>query len=108
MTKPGPGKFEACESLEIAEFLLGIELDGGENDSIGDVETFGFQSLILDANEAPYDLSNRGPDGLQAAYITLEDHYGFYTYVGFDSNEEAKVAWDRIRIEFDELQETYA
>jgi hypothetical protein len=108
MSKPVPGKFEGNESLEIAEFLFDIELDGGAYDDMGDVETFGFHSLHLSVNDFNHYISHEVSKLVKPAYITWEDNNGFFTYIEFDSNAEAKAAWRKLEVEFAELQETYA
>lgn len=78
MTKPGPGKFETCESLEIAEELYNILGISGQEKDWGDLSggTGHFIALIPDVNGK--------------SYITDEDEYGFFEYYTFDSPEEAR------------------
>lgn len=88
MSKPGPGKFEANDSLEISEYLHDISLNGWQDASLGDVEGFGFYELITNANRRV-----GAPQGTKAAYICHEDNNGFYTYHEFDTNDEARIIW---------------
>lgn len=103
MSRPGPGKFEGNESLEVSEYLYDIIGDSMQDDEIGDVESFGWHALITDIpsfrstldplqNEL-YEMKNVE---FQPAYIVLEDNDGFFTYRGFDSNDEARQTWSEI------------
>lgn len=119
MTRPGPGKFEGNESLEVAEFLNDIAGSGMTDDQIGDVESFGWHALITDLDwfKTRDDLqgySNSGmtwdelgnlKDALKPAYIVLEDNNGFFTYREFDSNDEARAEWKAITQEYLELMD---
>jgi hypothetical protein len=73
--KPGPGKFERCEDLEIAERLYAITLDGGadEQDEGGGGSAWW---LVADA-------------------IAFEDAEGFFVYRLYASEAEARGVWDR-------------
>lgn len=113
MTKPGPGKFEGNESLEISEFLYIM----APSDTLGTIDEFGWHGLVdgIDdifktINENPFILEMRELDliddddsvirDIKPAYIVDEDSNGFFTYTGFDSNEAARKAWKRLTDEY--------
>ncbi len=75
-----PGKFEVCESLIVAEVLYDIIGNGGETESLGDVEDFGYYSFI---------------QGKLYSFITNEDSRGFFEYIS-GSHEEMETRWSRI------------
>lgn len=75
MTRPGPGKFEGCESLEVAERLYGIVMDSSQDATMGDVEEYG---VVLD---------------LIGDAICTTDQQGFFTYVLFPSEQAAQERW---------------
>jgi hypothetical protein len=107
MTRPGPGKFEGNESLEVSEYLYDIIGDGMQDDEIGDVETSGWSALITDAdkfNAAESHWPIQDEDGrvinVKPAYIVHETNYGFFTYVGFDLNTQARRVWRDLTQEY--------
>jgi hypothetical protein len=106
MTRPGPGKFEGNESLEVSEMLYSIIGDGMQDDEIGDVESFGWHALITDADKnIPDDFWPLQDESgkvieVQPAYIVLEDNYGFFSYRGFDLNTQARNVWKSITQEY--------
>ena len=106
MTRPGPGKFEGNESLEVAEMLYAMVGDGMQDDEIGDVQSFGWHALITDADKnIPEDhWPMQDEDGrvleVKPAYIVLEDNNGFFSYRGYDLNTLARRAWKDITQEY--------
>lgn len=92
MTRPGPGKFEGNESLEVSEYLYDIIGDGMQDDEIGDAEFFGWHALITDADKN-IPLDHVTVKDVKPAYIVVEDSYGFFTYREFDLNTQARRAW---------------
>lgn len=107
MTRPGPGKFEGNESLEVSEMLYAIIGDGMQDDEIGDVESFGWHALITDADKnipddhwPMQDKETGKVIELQPAYIVLEDSSGFFSYRGFDLNTQARNVWKSITQEY--------
>jgi hypothetical protein len=90
MTKPGPGKFQANESLEIAEDLYRQVQDGMASEQFGGGDTT-WEGLLLDQLDTlnTPDLQITVPEGMQRAYIVREDSQGFFTYRGFDSEADA-------------------
>lgn len=99
MTRPGPGKFEGNESLEVSEYLYAIVGDGMQDDEIGDVQSFGWHALITDADKKiPLDFVTIRD--VQPAYIVLEDNNGFFSYRGFELNTLARLAWRDITLEY--------
>lgn len=111
MTKPGPGKFEGNDSLEISEFLYSID----PCDELGEVEGFGYYALI-DELDTMFDRIRSGLDELiglhlfdaegsfiddiKPAYIVNEDNNGFFTYTGYASNAEARKEWKKLTDEY--------
>lgn len=98
MTRPGPGKFEGNPSLEISEALYAIVGNGGHDDEIGDVQSFGWHALITEFD--PYDEDGNFLWDAKPAYIVLEDSNGFFSYQEFDLNTLARRAWKDITQEF--------
>lgn len=89
MTTPGPGKFQANDSLEIAEALY-RESQTGIFESFGDSSSgLGWYSLILTDEK----------EGFKPAYIVEEDTSGFFTYEGFDAVDVAKAKFQLIQEE---------
>lgn len=84
MTKPGPGKFEANESEEIAEALYDLTLGSWFNEQYGDVEHGGWYALFINVTPTGGHTSN---------YIVEEDNNGFFTYQEYASEEEAYARW---------------
>lgn len=78
--KTQPGKFEACESRLTAEILYDIIGNGGDSESLGDVESFGYYSFI---------------QGKRYSFITNEDNQGFFEYVSGE-HSEMETRWSRI------------
>jgi len=88
MTKPGPGRYEANQSLEVAEHLDNIEAD----DSYGDSSSGnGWVGLVLNLQHDPL------PDGFANHYIVMEDTNGFFTYEEFDTEEGARKKFEEMR-----------
>jgi hypothetical protein len=80
---PGPGKFEACDSLKLAEYLYGLTGESGLDDEMGEVDGLGWYGLYL------YDGSDAGEAaGATDCYILAEDSQGFFTYETFDSGTD--------------------
>lgn len=100
MTRPGPGKFEGNESLEISELLHDIVSDGWFDDQLGDVETFGWHALITDVKAlSHYDMHWPIKD-VKDAYIVSEDNYGFFTYKEFELKTHAWNFWKGLTQEY--------
>jgi hypothetical protein len=99
MTRPGPGRFEGNESLEVSEYLdemAGISLF---DDQVGEVDTFGWYALFTDVDKDPLDHWPNNPD-LKPAYIVDVDGNGFFSYRGFELNTQARRAWQDITQEY--------
>jgi hypothetical protein len=82
-----PGKFEGNQDQELAARLYDISLYGC-CESIGDVESFGFYTLIID-------------DG--KGYIGYEDSQGFWTIMEYESVKDAEDNFARISSEYDDF-----
>lgn len=96
MTRPGPGKFQNNESLEIAEALYSML--GEENDSYGDSSSgLGWYGLFTDIDVLVDGVSSPYPEGMQANYIVEEDTNGFFTYEGFDSVDATKEKFAKMK-----------
>lgn len=85
MTKPGPGKFEANESEEIAEALYSLCGESFFNEQYGDVEHGGWYALFTHVTPI---------GGHTRSYIVEEDNNGFFTYEEFIDEDEAIVAFN--------------
>jgi len=84
MTKPGPGKFEGNESIEVAEYLY--EWTDAVNEQFGSVTENGFwEGLHISFKEEYEDLPE-----LKPAYIVREDDQGFFTYEEFETADAAE------------------
>lgn len=84
MTRPGPGKFEGNESLEIATALYEIGLAGDFEDDLYTDD--GYLNLVFDGGE----------DALNApAYITKEAEDGSFTYIAYTDVEAARDEWNK-------------
>lgn len=100
MTRPGPGKFEGNDSLEVSEYLYETVMSGLFDDEIGEAEFFGWHALITDIDkDDPLDKWPLTPD-LKPAYIVVQDSFGFFTYKGFDLNTQARNVWRDITLEY--------
>jgi hypothetical protein len=106
MTRPGAGKFEGNESLEVSEYLYETTMNGLVDDEIGDVESFGWHALVTGIDD-DLDLldviTGNIPDNLvdlKPAYIVSEDNNGFFTYGEFESSDEARAEWKDITQEY--------
>lgn len=77
---PGPGKFEACLSLSLAESLYQITPD----EFIGSVDELGFYGII------------RWYDGKSRHFIINEDTQGFFTYREFSDLDDANFMWTEL------------
>lgn len=92
MTKPGPGKFEANESLEISEYLADIDADESTGDSS---EWTAWYGLIIRSDMDEKFLP-------QVAYVVWEDSNGFFSYLGFDSVDEARAEYNQHDADYSE------
>lgn len=87
MTKPGPGKFQGCKSLKVANALYEISLAGDAEDDYSS-EQDGFLALIE---------RNDNDEELDApAYVTRQDAQGFFSYTPYDSHSAARLEWNAI------------
>lgn len=83
MAKSGPGKFERCGDVRLAEVLYGMSLDGDLEDQIGETgEGPGWHGLLVHRSRV---------------YILSEDSQGFFTYTLFTSPHRAATAWAAVR-----------
>lgn len=98
MTKPGPGKFEANESLEIAEALYSYSLGGFVDEQFGSVDENGYWEGLIQNHIMNGPLMKPG-------YIVIEDNLGFFTYQIFDSHEEA---WSKYLADLAAYESHYA
>jgi len=84
MTKPGPGKFEDCESLEVAEKLYEILGNSGQVKDFGSVVEWPWHYIAL----------IHTIDG--KSYVTDEDQDGFFTYEEFSDAKEANKTYEQV------------
>jgi hypothetical protein len=90
---PGPGKFEGNDSLIVSKFLYNYTLDGFQDEQYGSVTepSFIWEALIvIDWGMFPGEGYDPLMDILKPAYIVWEDSHGFFSYVGYDTEEEAR------------------
>lgn len=86
MTRPGPGKFEGNESLEIAEALYNLINESWQNDDFGSaVDGPYWEALLL--NVTPI-------GGHTRSYIVTEDSQGFFRYYEYATPKEAEEQYD--------------
>jgi hypothetical protein len=98
VTKPGPGKFEANESLELATYLYDMCGIQAFDDEFGD-NSSGLGWYALFTNITPGDEVVGDP--LPHHYIVEEDIAGFFTYREFDNPETASKEFQRLMSERD-------
>lgn len=84
MTKPGPGKFENNESLEVAERLYAILGESGQVKDFGSVSEWPFHFIAL-----IHEIDGK-------SYITDEDEQGFFEYEEYDDWKEADKVYEDI------------
>lgn len=90
MTKPGPGRYEGNESLELSQILDQTPPD----DSFGDSSSGnGWVGLI----KLPMDLEGIPSELIKPAFVVTEDTNGFFDYVGYDTIEEAEAKFEAMR-----------
>jgi len=91
--KYGPGKY----SNNVEEAIHEITMDNG--DGFGDVETFGFYSLVVfDAEERAALL--KVDYGASAAALVEEDSQGFVSFRFFATEAEARAVYDTLSDEW--------
>jgi hypothetical protein len=99
MTKPGPGKFQANDILEIAEALQDICSNGAMDDMFGDNSAgLGWYALIIRDQRDEIPVGDLAAYLTSPAYIVEEDTSGFFTYEEFDTIEAAKNRFEEIRL----------
>lgn len=82
------GKFEGCQNQALAQKLYELSLDGC-NETLGDVENFGWYGLIL--------------NHFFSSYIISEDSQGFFSYTQYSKAEEAQKAWLKLETDYEEF-----
>jgi hypothetical protein len=75
-----PGKFEGAGSQHLARKLYDITLESGQDEDIGEADTFGWYAFIKNYKNGK-------------SYILSEDSQGFVSYEEFDEAGEADTAW---------------
>jgi hypothetical protein len=100
MTKPGPGKFQANDSLEASKILYEHSLDGS-HDSCGD-SSYGPGWYCLVIGDALTAQEKTVCDA--AAYICEETPEGFFVYYAFESGVEALLKFEEIQKECAEFE----
>ena len=103
MTRPGPGKFEGNDSLEMSEVLFAWVQNGLVDEQTGEVDgPVGWHALIkvADGDEAYAQMIEADNDAVTSVEIGIlvhEDNNGFFTYElyeSFDSAETVFRSWD--------------
>lgn len=88
-----PGKFEGNIHQGLARYLHELSMDGQYWEQTGTTTEppFVWQALmeidVENAVEFPF------YDQLQRGYIITEDEHGFFSYVGYDTFDEAAEVW---------------
>ena len=85
MTRPGCGKFEGNESLEVAEMLYGMDAD----EFFGTVDEQGWFGVIFNVH-----LEGTPATDLRH-YIVEEDSDGFFMYTEYKDIQQAREYWER-------------
>jgi hypothetical protein len=88
------GKFEGCADSKLAERLYSITMESGQDDEIGDVQTFGWYAII----------KNLGGIGKFKSYIVNEDNYGFFTYTEFNTVKEAGAEFHSLVSDYEQFE----
>lgn len=81
---PGPGKFEACLSLSLAEALYASDAD----EFIGSVDERGWFGII------------RWWASKSRHFIVNEDSQGFFTYREFSDLDDVNTMWNKLVEEY--------
>lgn len=108
MTRPGPGKFEGNESLELSEILYAWTQNGLLDDQVGGVDELGWHGYvyIADGDEAFDQVREAAPEVVtspELGFVLHEDGNGFFTYEVFESSGSARTVFDEWR---DEIEST--
>jgi len=90
---PGPGKFEACLSLSLAEALYECTLDSGWDECFGTVDDVGWHAII------------RHYEGKSRHFIVKEDTQGFFYYREFSDLEDANLCWKQTINDYTPVEE---
>jgi hypothetical protein len=91
---PHPGKFEG--ELNLTERLYEMSLEFGQTDDCGSVEDIGWHCLFTELDKA--DLGDL--DGVVAAILS-EDSQGFVSATYFETEADARAAWQDLQTEYD-------
>jgi hypothetical protein len=83
-----PGKFEGCYSEWLGEVLYEVTMLTGEDESLGEVDGFGWYALI---------------HGKRWSWIVHEDSQGFFDYDQYKSKMEAVSVWCDIQDDYDDF-----
>jgi hypothetical protein len=107
----GPGKFEG--EIRLSEFIWSATLEGG-GDGLGDVQDFGYYSMVelgpeaVDdmaayAKEADVELTADEREFIRgtAGAIVSEDNVGFVSVYYFDTKRELDEAWSGLEEDYD-------
>jgi hypothetical protein len=103
----GPGKFEGRGGGTTAELLYQLVMISGQNDELGDVESFGWYGLfefpdgvyvIEDEADTPEDVDPT------MGFIVDEDNSGFFSEQSFDDLKKLKKAWSRLEDEYEDYE----
>lgn len=106
-----PGKFEG--ELRVSEFVWDLSMQGYESAALGDVQDFGYYSLIhlgpgtiddvaKQAREAGVELTPAERQFIRenVGAIAWEDNVGFVWVHYFDSKETLDQSWSRLEDEY--------
>ena len=106
-----PGKFEG--ELRISEFVWDLSMQGYESAALGDVQDFGYYSLIPLGPEAVDDVAKQAREANveltpaerqfiheNAGAIAREDNNGFVYVQYFDSKKTLNRSWSKLEDEY--------
>lgn len=102
-----PGKFEG--ELRISEFVWDLTLEGFADEELGDVQDFGYYSLVSLGPEAVDDIARAAREANveltpaerqlireNSGAIVSEDNYGFVHVEYYDSKKKLDQSWSRL------------
>ena len=94
--KKGPGKFDDNVQEQLYEYIL----DGGGDESLGDVEGFGAYDLLLFGSDPLTVQYEDGSKEVIKGAIVQTDNQGFVYTQHYDSEEAARADWAIVETEY--------
>jgi hypothetical protein len=96
--KFGPGKFDD----NVQEALYEIVLEGGADAFLGEADTFGAYDLLLLGDDPLIVQHEDGSEEVIGAAILLTTYQGFVYTNQYETEEEARVDWEKVEEDYDE------